>query len=126
MNNQDLIRLRSRIVATLGDLDATAAKTKAVIQDSVNAIPNSIQDDLDAARGEWDLKNAQRIYNHTVAQQDQLFRALTRMKQGTYDRFRHCEEDIDLKRLEAMPGVVFCMRCQSRSERGGFLSLEAA
>jgi DnaK suppressor protein len=44
----------------------------------------------------------------------QVEEALARFDQGTYGRCVHCGEEIDPARLEALPYVAFCLRCQQR------------
>lgn len=116
MNTDDLIRLRSKIVTKLADLEATTASARATLKESTESIPNFLQDECDAAKGELDLKNATKVYNHSVIQQEVLRSALARMENGTYGNCLLCGVEIDLRRLEAMPGATLCIDCQSCRE----------
>jgi DnaK suppressor protein len=40
--------------------------------------------------------------------------ALSRIDEGTYGICLHCEEDISLKRLNAVPWAPFCITCQEQ------------
>ncbi len=43
--------------------------------------------------------------------------ALERIKEGTYGRCVACEEEINGKRLEAVPWARCCLQCQERIEQ---------
>ncbi|MGA2714874.1 MAG: TraR/DksA family transcriptional regulator [Bryobacteraceae bacterium] len=47
----------------------------------------------------------------------QIRRARSRIAKGTYGACLHCEEDISLKRLTALPWAAFCIGCQERIDR---------
>ena len=46
-----------------------------------------------------------------------LTQALERMRQGTFGECAECGGDIELKRLEAIPWALYCVRCQEERER---------
>jgi DnaK suppressor protein len=41
-------------------------------------------------------------------------RALSRIEDGTYGVCLHCEEDIQPKRMAAVPWAAFCIKCQEK------------
>jgi DnaK suppressor protein len=43
--------------------------------------------------------------------------ALSRVDEGTYGVCQQCEEDISPKRLNAVPWVPYCIRCQEIADR---------
>jgi len=43
--------------------------------------------------------------------------ALHRMSEGTYGVCLHCEEDINPKRLNAVPWAPYCISCQELADR---------
>ncbi|HEV2118140.1 MAG TPA: TraR/DksA family transcriptional regulator [Terriglobales bacterium] len=43
--------------------------------------------------------------------------ALERMARGNYGQCVACEEEINFKRLEAVPWARYCLRCQERLEQ---------
>jgi DnaK suppressor protein len=47
----------------------------------------------------------------------QVRSALRRMDEGTFGVCLHCEEDINPKRLAAVPWTQFCIRCQEVADR---------
>ena len=46
-----------------------------------------------------------------------IYRALLRIANGTYGICLHCEEDISLKRMAAVPWAAFCVNCQEKIDR---------
>ena len=55
------------------------------------------------------LQNAERLLV-------QVRDALGRLDDGTYGKCENCGESIDPARLEALPYVTLCLRCQQRLE----------
>ena len=47
---------------------------------------------------------------------EQVTHALERLKDGTYGMCEKCHDRIDPARLEALPYVTLCLRCQQRLE----------
>ena len=46
--------------------------------------------------------------------------ALGRVADGSYGVCMHCEEDIKIKRLDAVPWTKYCIRCQEAADRHEF------
>jgi DnaK suppressor protein len=44
--------------------------------------------------------------------------ALRRMKAGTYGLCANCEDEVQQKRLDAVPWAKYCIDCQEKQERG--------
>jgi len=55
------------------------------------------------------LQNAERLL-------EQVRDALGRLDDGTYGKCENCGQSIDPARLEALPYVTLCLRCQQRLE----------
>lgn len=45
-------------------------------------------------------------------------KALNRLREGTFGECAHCGEEINSKRLEAVPWTLYCIQCQEKKERG--------
>jgi len=66
-----------------------------------------------AAERELAIRNLDREFNLL-----RLVRlALRRIDEGTYGICMHCEEDINPKRLAAVPWAPYCIRCQEAADR---------
>jgi DnaK suppressor protein len=46
--------------------------------------------------------------------------ALSRLADGSYGTCLHCEEEISLKRLNAVPQTAYCITCQEAADRHEF------
>ncbi len=46
--------------------------------------------------------------------------ALARIADGSFGTCLHCEEDISLKRLNAVPQTAYCITCQEAADRHEF------
>jgi len=46
--------------------------------------------------------------------------ALVRIHDGSYGVCMHCEEDIKIKRLDAVPWTKYCIKCQEAADRNEF------
>lgn len=44
--------------------------------------------------------------------------ALERIKEGTFGECTNCHEEVQLKRLEAVPWARHCIACQEKQEQG--------
>src|SRR5580698_5217507 len=44
--------------------------------------------------------------------------ALTRIKEGTFGECDSCHEELQQKRLEAVPWTRYCITCQEKKEQG--------
>src|SRR5689334_1304413 len=116
MNKHDLIRLRSKIVAILADLEVTIGNARVALKNNVEMAAKCLQDECDAAKGELDMKNILKVHNHTIVQREIHQKALARMETDSYGKCLSCEEEIGLRRLEAMPSATLCIDCQSGRE----------
>lgn len=45
-------------------------------------------------------------------------KALKRVKDGTFGQCANCEEEMQQKRLDAVPWAAYCIECQEKQERG--------
>jgi len=94
----------------------TADLRKSLIQTAETQTP-VLQDGLDHAKEETDLKTKLDLYKRTLGLRAQLNQAMKRIALGTFGTCSSCEEDIDMRRLQAHPVASLCLRCQGRRER---------
>ena len=55
----------------------------------------------------------------------QVRMALARLADGSYGTCLHCDEEIQPKRLDAVPWTRYCIRCQEAADRHEFESQES-
>ena len=80
---------------------------------AIEKTPDALDEVQHAAERELAIRNLDRESN--------LLRnvrgALARIDEGTYGVCLHCEEDINPKRLNAVPWAPYCITCQEMADR---------
>lgn len=80
---------------------------------TIEKSPDALDEVQNAAERELAIRNLDRESN--------LLRnvrgALVRMADGTFGVCMHCEEDISIKRLNAVPWAAYCIQCQEIADR---------
>jgi DnaK suppressor protein len=80
---------------------------------AIEKTPDALDEVQHAAERELAIRNLDR--------ESQLLRnvraALQRIENGSYGVCVHCEEDINPKRLNAVPWTPFCISCQELADR---------
>jgi DnaK suppressor protein len=80
---------------------------------AIEKSPDALDEVQNAAERELAIRNLDRESN--------LLRnvraALHRMDEGTFGVCAHCEEDISLKRLNAVPWAAYCIQCQEIADK---------
>jgi DnaK suppressor protein len=80
---------------------------------TIEKSPDALDEVQNAAERELAIRNLDRESN--------LLRnvraALRRMDEGAFGVCVHCEEDINPKRLNAVPWTPFCIQCQEMADR---------
>ncbi|GMW00140.1 MAG: hypothetical protein AMXMBFR84_12780 [Candidatus Hydrogenedentota bacterium] len=61
------------------------------------------------------------IASNESARLSEVDEALERIKEGTYGTCLGCEKEIMRKRLEVFPSAKYCVECQSKIEKEGYL-----
>jgi DnaK suppressor protein len=56
--------------------------------------------------------------NHDRATLQLIEEALERIKEGAFGECVHCHQEVQLKRLEAVPWTRHCITCQEKQEQG--------
>jgi len=98
-------------------LEAKQAELAQVLRNregiTIEKSPDALDEVQNAAERELAIRNLDRESN--------LLRnvraALRRMDEGTFGVCVHCEEDINPKRLNAVPWTPFCIQCQEMADR---------
>ena len=78
----------------------------------------SIPDEMDRVQHVTDRDYAISSLERNSRRLGDVRRALHRMDMGTFGLCLSCEEDINPKRLAALPWASYCIACQDAAERG--------
>lgn len=74
-------------------------------------------DELDQATMDIEQSMRMRLCNREVFYIKKVEEALKRIEEGTFGECEDCEEDIELRRLEARPTATLCIACKEEQER---------
>ena len=74
-------------------------------------------DELDQATTDIEQSMRMRLRNREVLYIKKVDEALTRIEDGVFGLCEVCEEDIELRRLEARPTATRCIGCKEEQER---------
>src|SRR5262252_6114250 len=90
---------------------------------AIEKSPDALDEVQHAAERELAIRNLDREYNLLRS----VRAALHRIEEGIFGTCLHCEEDISLKRLHAVPWAAYCIQCQEiadKSQEDGTESME--
>lgn len=88
------------------------------IMDAQFAIqPEELMDEVDFTSFELDNQMRMRLRNREALYVKKMDEALERIAQGTFGYCTDCDEEIEMKRLEARPTTTLCISCKEASER---------
>ena len=115
MDKRKIQSFRKRLLEKQEELRRTVAKSE---QDGREADGEVTQDPADKAANSYtkEFLFHQSHDNHRILHL--IEEALGRMEEGSYGHCVECEEDVQAKRLEAVPWARHCIECQEKQEKG--------
>ena len=113
MNQTELKKYKAILEAKAAELNAGLRNRDDI---AIEKTPDAIDEVQLAGERELAIRNLDRESN--------LLRnvkgALVRIADGSYGVCMHCEEDIKIKRLDAVPWTKYCIKCQEAADRHEF------
>ena len=110
MTKTELNKFREILEARQAELAQVLRNRDAI---AIEKSPDALDEVQHAAERELAIRNLDRETN--------LLRnvraALRRLEDGSFGTCVHCEEDISLKRLNAVPWAPYCIGCQEMADR---------
>src|SRR5689334_23992180 len=110
MTKAELNKYKNILEAKRAELEAFVRNREGI---AIEKSPDALDEVQHAAERELAIRNLDRESN--------LLRnvraALRRMDDGSYGVCLHCEEDINPKRLNAVPWAPFCIQCQEQYDK---------
>jgi len=106
---------RKRLLAKQEELQRQVSKTE---QDGRQIDEDTTQDIADKAANSYtkEFLFHQSDDNRRILQL--VSEALERLKNGSYGHCVACQEEVQVKRLEAVPWARHCIECQEKQEQG--------
>jgi DnaK suppressor protein len=83
----------------------------------VHLDPDDFPDELDTASSEANLAFTGRLRERERGLIGKIDAALRKIEDGVYGQCEMCEEEIDVKRLEARPVAELCIDCKAEQEK---------
>jgi DnaK suppressor protein len=78
---------------------------------------DDLMDEVDFTSFEIENQMRMRLATREALYLKKIDEALERIQAGTFGQCDECEEDIELRRLEARPTTTSCVACKEKSER---------
>ena len=118
MSKSELEKYRATLEAKKAEITASLSNRDQI---AIEKAADAIDEVQLAGERELAIRNLDR--------ESVLFRqvrgALARIADGTYGTCLHCDEEINPKRLHAVPWTAFCIRCQEAADRHEFEPAES-
>jgi DnaK suppressor protein len=110
MTKTELNRYRAMLESKLAELSQAVRDREGI---AIEKSPDALDEVQHAAERELAIRNLDRE-SHLLRN---VRAALRRLDEGTYGVCLHCEEDINPKRLNAVPWAPFCLSCQELADK---------
>jgi len=109
MNIAELETFRNSLEAKQAELTGSLRNRDEIV---IEKAPDALDEVQQAGEREFAIRNLDR--DSTMLRL--IHGALRRIADGSYGVCLHCEEDIALKRINAVPWAAFCIRCQEKAD----------
>src|SRR5436305_15293305 len=115
MDKKKLEYFRKRLEVRQQELRRTVSRTE---QDGRTADEDSAQDIADRAASSYTKEFLFHQSNNDRQLLSLVEEALARIREGTFGECVNCGNEVNPKRLEAVPWTRYCIECQARVEQG--------
>jgi DnaK suppressor protein len=115
MEKKKLDVFRKRLEERQQALRKTVSRTE---EDGRIADQDSAQDIADRAANSYTKEFLFSVSNNERQLLNMVETALQRIREGTFGECVHCGNEINSKRLEAVPWTRYCIACQEKKEQG--------
>ncbi len=88
-----------------------------IIRDDFSVCSDDRYDEIDQAATEIEQSMRMRLCNREMLYLKKVEEALKRIDDETFGNCEICEEEIEIRRLEARPTATFCVSCKEEQER---------
>ena len=96
---------------------AVIKRAQEMIEEDMTLDTNDLPDEMDLASSEYIQSFEFRLRGRERGLLGKIEKALKRIDDGSFGLCENCEEEINVKRLEARPETTFCIRCKEDQER---------
>lgn len=114
MDAKDLKRFQTMLEESRQSLLQSAKRT--LLEESTFDT-DDLPDEIDLASSEYTQSMVFRLRDREKFLLRKIEKALDRIREGTFGICERCEEEINIKRLEARPVTTLCIRCKEEQEK---------
>jgi DnaK suppressor protein len=105
MSKKQMIKTREQLLSKLADMMGNTPKLDEYLGDWSN-------DPMDQVQSRADMDMAVSFVNTDFETKRAIKKALARIESGDYGICEECEEEINPKRLDAIPWTTMCVSCR--------------
>jgi len=98
--------------------------TNSLMNEDFHLRSEDMSDEIDMSSSELETSMRMRLRNREILFMKKIEEALKRIADGSFGKCDQCEEDIELRRLEARPTTTLCVSCKEDEERKEFLHID--
>lgn len=113
MTKAELDRFKNILEARRAELGGALRNREDI---AIEKTPDALDEVQLAGERELAIRNLDRESNLLR----QVRAALARIADGSFGTCMHCDEEISMKRLNAVPQTAFCIKCQEAADRHEF------
>lgn len=95
-----------------------------VVREDFHVAQDELRDEVDLTSTELETSMRMRLRNREALFLKKIEEALARIAEGTFGQCQECEEEIELRRLEARPTATLCVHCKEEQERKELLHID--
>src|ERR1700680_1567558 len=110
MTKSELKKFKEILEARQAELELFVRNREGI---AIEKSPDALDEVQNAAERELAIRNLDRESNMLR----NVRGGLHRIDEGTFGVCAHCEEDISLKRLHAVPWAAYCIQCQEVADK---------
>lgn len=88
-----------------------------IVREEFSVSVDDRYDEIDQATTDIEQSMRMRLCNREALYIKKVDEALRRIEEGTFGECTECEDDIELRRLEARPTATLCVGCKEEQER---------
>ena len=97
--------------------DALIKNAQQTMAEDMTLDANDLPDEMDLASSEYIQSFTFRLRGREKSLLDKIERSLRKIEDGTFGTCESCDEEIQIKRLEARPETTLCIKCKEDQER---------
>ncbi len=113
MNRDTLIRFKALFEEQKNNL----LYSSSIVDENFHIKQDDLLDDVDMTSSELETSMRMRLRNREALYLKKVDEALARIADGSFGSCGECQEEIELRRLEARPTATMCVACKEVEER---------